>query len=80
MNMSITLILYSPNDFGQIYMFIHRPFKLDIGGKHVVATMKMYVLRATSHTRLRTCDHCTSSTPIDGNGGASPSSLHTTYA
>ena len=42
--------------------------------------MKMYVLRPTSHTRLRTRDHCTSSTPSDGKGGASPSSLHTTYA
>jgi hypothetical protein len=35
-------------------------------------------LRATSHTRLRDCDHYTSSTLISGKGGASPSLLHTT--
>ena len=35
-------------------------------------------LRATSHTRLRACDHYTSSTLIGGKGGAGPSSLHTT--
>jgi len=35
-------------------------------------------LRATSHTRLRTRDHYTSSTLIGGKGGAGPSSLHTT--
>jgi hypothetical protein len=34
--------------------------------------------RATSHTRVRARDHCTSSTLIGGNGGAGPSSLHTT--
>ena len=34
--------------------------------------------RATSHTRLRACDHYTSSTLIGGKGGAGPSSLHTT--
>ena len=38
-----------------------------------------WVLRATSHTRLRARDHCTSSTLIGGKGGAGPSSLlHTT--
>ena len=31
---------------------------------------------ATSHTRLRARDHCTSSTLIGGKGGARPSSLH----
>jgi hypothetical protein len=36
------------------------------------------VLRATPHTRLRACYHSyTSSTVIDGKGGAGPSSLHT---
>ena len=35
-------------------------------------------VRATSHTRLRARDHYTSSTLIDGKGGAGPSSLHTT--
>jgi hypothetical protein len=35
-------------------------------------------LRATSHTRLRSRDHYTSSTLIGGKGGAGPSSLHTT--
>ena len=35
-------------------------------------------LRATSHTRLRACDHCTSSTLIGGKGGTGPSSLHNT--
>ena len=35
------------------------------------------LLRATSHTRLRACDHYTSSTLIGGKGGASPFSLHT---
>jgi hypothetical protein len=35
-------------------------------------------LRAISHTRLRACDHCTSSTLIGGKGGACPSLLHTT--
>ena len=35
-------------------------------------------LRATSHTRLRARDRYTSSTLIGGNGGAGPSSLHTT--
>jgi hypothetical protein len=34
-------------------------------------------LRATSYTRLRACDHYTSSTLIGGKGGAGPSSLHT---
>ena len=34
--------------------------------------------RATSHTRVRARDHCTSSTLIGGKGGAGPSSLHTT--
>jgi hypothetical protein len=32
---------------------------------------------ATSHTRLRACDHCNSSTLIGGKGRAGPSSLHT---
>ena len=35
-------------------------------------------MRATSHTRLGAHERCTSSTLIDGNGRASPSSLHTT--
>jgi hypothetical protein len=35
-------------------------------------------LRATSHTRLRAQDKCTSSTLVGGKGGAGPSSLHTT--
>jgi hypothetical protein len=35
-------------------------------------------LRATSHTRSRAHDHCTSSTLIGGKGGAGPSLLHTT--
>ena len=33
---------------------------------------------ATSHTRLRACDHYTSSDLIGGKGGAGPISLHTT--
>jgi hypothetical protein len=37
-----------------------------------------YELRATSHTRLRARDHCTSSTLIGAKGGAGPSSLPTT--
>ena len=36
------------------------------------------LLRATAHTRLRARDHHTSSTLIDGKGGAGPTSLHTT--
>jgi hypothetical protein len=36
------------------------------------------ILRATSHTRLRTHDHYTSSTLVDGKSGAGPSSLHIT--
>ena len=35
-------------------------------------------LRATLHTRVRACDHYTSSTLNGGKGGAGPSSLHTT--
>ena len=35
-------------------------------------------LKATSHMRLRARDHYTSSTLIGGNGGVSPSTLHTT--
>ena len=35
-------------------------------------------LRATSHTRLRAHNHNAWSTLVDGKGGASPSSLHTT--
>ena len=35
-------------------------------------------LRATSHMRLRACDHYSSNTLIGGKGGASPSVLHTT--
>ena len=34
-------------------------------------------LRATSYTRLRARDHCTSSTLIGGKGGVCPSLLHT---
>ena len=34
-------------------------------------------IRATSHTRLRACDHYTSSTLIGGKGGVGPSSLDT---
>ena len=36
------------------------------------------LLGATSHTRLRARDHCTSSTLIGGKGGAGPSLLHIT--
>ena len=36
------------------------------------------LLRTTSHTRLRACDHYTSSILIGGKGGAGPSSLHST--
>jgi hypothetical protein len=36
------------------------------------------VSRATSHMRLRACEHNTSSILIGGKGGAGPSSLHTT--
>ena len=43
-----------------------------------IATWPLGGLRATSHTRLRACDHCTSSTLVGGKGGAGPSSLHTT--
>ena len=35
-------------------------------------------LRVISHTRLRACDHYTSSTLIGGKSKAGPSSLHTT--
>ena len=38
---------------------------------------KWWLLRATSHTRLKARDHYTSSTLIGGKGGAGPSSLHT---
>jgi hypothetical protein len=34
--------------------------------------------RATSYTRLRACDHSTSSTLIGGKGTSGPSLLHTT--
>ena len=34
-------------------------------------------LKATSHTRLRVHDHCTSSTLIGGKGGAGPTLVHT---
>jgi hypothetical protein len=34
-------------------------------------------VRATSHTKLRACDHYTLSTLIGGKGGAGPSLLHT---
>ena len=37
----------------------------------------MFSLRATSQTRWRVHDHCTSSTFVGGKGGAGPSSLHT---
>ena len=37
-----------------------------------------FLLRVTSHTRLRARDHYTSSTLIGGKGGAGPSSLHAT--
>ena len=36
-------------------------------------------LRATSHMRLRSCDHYTSSTLIGGKGRAGPSLLHTMH-
>jgi hypothetical protein len=35
------------------------------------------IFRATSHTRLRACDHYTSTTLIGGKRGAGPSLLHT---
>ena len=41
-------------------------------------TRSSNVLRATSHTRLRAHDHCTSSTLIGGEGRAGPSLLHMT--
>ena len=41
-------------------------------------TNKIGDTKATSHTRLRTRDHYTSSILIDGKGRANPSSLHTT--
>ena len=37
-----------------------------------------FIIRATSHTRLRARDHYTSSILIGGQGEAGPSSLHTT--
>jgi hypothetical protein len=40
--------------------------------------LHLRLLRATSHTRLRACDHFTSSTLVGGKGRADPSSLHTT--
>ena len=41
--------------------------------------VQAWLLRAPSHMRLRARDHYTSSTLIGGNdGGAGPSSLHTT--
>ena len=56
----------------------------NFGGKTVTDLKVSYyiqnisqTLRATSHTRLRVRDHCTSSTLIGGNGGAGRSSLHT---
>ena len=36
------------------------------------------LLRATSHKRLRVCDHCISSTLIGGKGGVPPGSFHIT--
>ena len=36
------------------------------------------LVRATLHTRLRVCDHYTSSTLVGGKGGDGPSLLHTT--
>ena len=44
-----------------------------------VVSMSIYCVgrRATSHTRLRARDHCTSSTFIGGKGGAGPILLHT---
>ena len=36
-----------------------------------------YEVRATSHTRLRACDHCNLRALIGRNGGDRPSSLHT---
>ena len=41
------------------------------------AMVSQSCVRATSHTRLRAHNHCTSSTLIGGKGGAGPGSLHT---
>ena len=41
-----------------------------------IALLSLF-LKATAHTRLRACDHCTSSTLIGGKGRTSPSLLHT---
>ena len=50
-----------------------------LGLQLVLATLQgWFTIRATSHTRLRACDHYISSTLIGGKGGPSPSSLHTT--
>ena len=40
-----------------------------------LTSLNLESLRVTSHTRLRACDHCTSSTLIGGKGRAGPSSL-----
>ena len=48
------------------------------GPNMFISTTFGLIIRATLHMRLRACDHYTSSTLIDGKGGASPSSLHTT--
>ena len=44
----------------------------------VVTCLDVNLLRATSYTRLRACDHYISSILIGGNNGAGPSLLHTT--
>ena len=71
-------IIYDSNDIDNAWCFlvsksnvVWNSQKLNMWGFHIL-------LRATSHTRLRTRDHCTSSTLIGGKGRASPSLLHTT--
>ena len=44
----------------------------------VILLKKRTNLRATSHTRMRACDHYASSTLIGGKGGAGPHLLHIT--
>ena len=65
----ISTILMSLAKRQNINHFSHRISILSMNGI-------ILVIRATSHMRLRACDHYTSSTLLGGKGGAGPSSLH----
>ena len=52
--------------------------KISLSGVYyLLSSNEITILRATSHTTLKACDHCNLRALIGWNGGDCPSSLHT---